>query len=250
MDVQARAPTVAASSSTPGRSPRAVRSFVRREGRMTQGQRRALARCWARYGIDRGDSHCDFDQIFGRHAPRVLEIGFGMGDSLAAMAEAHPQDDYIGIEVYRPGIGHLLRRLDELGLENVRVIAGDAAEVIKEMIPDATFDAVFILFPDPWPKKRHHKRRLIQPAFVAELARVLKDSARLYMATDWEDYAAQMLAIVESAGYFVNDAGEGRCAERPVWRAVTKFEHRGRGQGRAIRDLQFSRKARIPSNPE
>jgi tRNA (guanine-N7-)-methyltransferase len=233
-----------------GSRHRPVRSYVRREGRMTTGQRRALARGWKSYGIEVSDARCDLDRIFERRAPRTLEIGFGMGDSLAAMAEAHPERDYLGIEVYRPGVGHLLARLESGAIANVRIIAGDAAQVLGKMIADAAFAEVYLLFPDPWPKKRHHKRRLIQPGFVTELARVLEDGGRLFMATDWQDYAKHMLAVMASAREFVNVAGPDRFGVRPEWRAVTKFETRGARQGRAIFDLQFSRKARTASSPE
>jgi tRNA (guanine-N7-)-methyltransferase len=230
--------------------PRTVRSFVRREGRMTDGQRSALARCWQRYGVELQDAPCDLDALFGRAAPRTLEIGFGMGESLAAMAESNPGVDYVGLEVYRPGIGHLLRRLEERRIANVRLIAGDAAQVLERMMPAGALDAVLVFFPDPWPKKRHHKRRLIQPGFVAAVARALRDGGRWLLATDWQDYAAHMLEVIEAAEAFVNVAGPGRYAERPGWREVTKFEARGRRQGRAVFDLQFSRKARMASSPE
>lgn len=228
---------------------RAVRSYVRREGRMTAAQRAALYRCWSRYGIDLADRQLDLDCLFGRFAPRVLEIGFGMGDTLAAMAEAHPENDYLGMEVYRPGVGHLFRRLEDRQITNVRVIVGDAMEALGQMIPGSAFDAVLLFFPDPWPKKRHHKRRLVQPMFAAEIARVLKDRGHLYMATDSADYAAHMLSVLEASGHFANYAGAGRYAERPEWWVATKFEDRARRLGRPNYYLQFSRKASTASSP-
>ncbi len=218
---------------------RTVRSFVRREGRITESQRRAIDRLWDRYGVDLRDGTCDLDALFGRRAPRMLEIGFGAGESLLAMATAHPENDYLGIEVYRPGVGRLLNALDEHGITNVRVLRDDAVEVLAKMIPSSSLDAVYLFFPDPWPKKRHHKRRLVQPAFVALIGARLRSGGVFHMATDWEDYAQQMVEVMSAASGFENVAGPGRFSERPVWRAETRFERRGERLGHAVHDLIF-----------
>ncbi len=220
---------------------RVIRSFVRREGRLTPGQQRALERLWPRYGVEAEGEVLDLDALFGRSAPKVLEIGFGMGDALAAMALAQPECDFIGIEVHRPGVGRLLARLEEQGSENVRLFCHDAVEVLERRIPDAGLDRVLIFFPDPWHKKRHHKRRLVQPPFVALLRRKLRPGGVLHLATDWEDYAEQMMAVVSADGGFRNQAGEGNYAPRPDYRPVTKFERRGQRLGHGIWDLLFER---------
>lgn len=223
------------------RTPRTIRSFVRREGRLTESQRRALDELGARYCIPFQDTPCDLDRLFGRRAPRLLEIGFGAGESLLAMAAAHPENDYIGIEVHRPGVGRVLKALDEQALTNVRVISEDAVAVLTRMIPEAALDAVFLFFPDPWPKKRHHKRRLVQQDFVALVASRLKPGGMLHMATDWEDYALHMLAVMSHADGFTNAAGAGRYAERPAWRVSTRFERRGERLGHGVWDLVFTK---------
>jgi tRNA (guanine-N7-)-methyltransferase len=221
---------------------RRVRSFVRREGRMTAAQRRALEELWPRYGIAPGEESLDLDAVFARRAPRYLEIGFGMGDALAAMAERHPERDYLGIEVHQPGVGALLRALDARGLHNVRVIATDAVEVLQRRVPDSSLDGVYIFFPDPWPKKRHHKRRLVQPPFSALLARKLRAGGQVHLATDWEDYARQMLEVLEATPGLANAAGAGAFAPRPGERPVTKFERRGERLGHQVWDLIFERR--------
>lgn len=226
-----------------GQRLRTIRSFVRREGRITGAQRRALEELLPRYGVPEADALLDFATLFGRVAPVHLEIGFGNGEALAAMATAHPQHNYLGIEVHRPGVGSLLRRLDAEGLANVRVLSADAKEVLERRIPDNALDAVCIFFPDPWPKKRHHKRRLVQPAFLTLLHRKLKVGGRLHLATDWEDYAQQMLAVLSAAGALENSAGAERFAPRPPERPLTKFERRGQRLGHAVWDLVFQRRA-------
>lgn len=226
----------------PGRRRRAVRSFVRREGRMTEGQRRALNAYWPRYGVDYQESTLDLDALFGRSAPRILEIGFGMGEALVEMARAHPHNDYIGIEVYRPGVGRLLRALVEQDLDNVRIISADAMTVLDMMIPEGSLDAVYLLFPDPWPKKRHHKRRLVQRDFIALLVSRLRPGGVLHMATDWEGYAAHMLEVLEGNGALENAAGPGRYAPGPGERPLTKFERRGVRLGHKVRDLVFAKR--------
>ena len=220
---------------------RRVRSFVRREGRMTAAQRRALEEFGARYGVAALEGPLDLDALFGRRAPRMLEIGCGMGESLLAMAAAHPQHDYLAIEVYRPGIGTLMRRLAEAGVENVRIINEDAVQVLECLLPREAFSAVFLFFPDPWPKKRHHKRRIVQPPFVRLVHGVLQPGGILHMVTDWQDYAEHMLAVMETVEGFRNLAGEGRYASRPAWRAVTKYEQRAARLGHTVRELIFER---------
>ena len=174
---------------------RTIRSFVRREGRITRAQEQALTRLWPRFGLEAG-APFDLDACFGRHAPRTLEIGFGNGESLAGMAAEEPAMDFLGIEVHRPGVGHLLLELERRDLGNVRVMCADAVQVLEHCLPDASFDRVLLFFPDPWPKKRHHKRRILQPGLVELLARTLRPDGILHMATDWEDYAQHMLEEV------------------------------------------------------
>ncbi len=218
---------------------RTVRSFVRREGRITAAQRAAIDRLWDRYGVDMSDGPCDFDVLFGRRAPRMLEIGFGAGEALLAMAAAHPENDYLGIEVYRPGVGRLLKALEAQSVANVRVMRDDAVEVLTRMIPEASLDAVYLFFPDPWPKKRHHKRRIVQPEFVALVGARLRPGGVFHMATDWEDYALHMMEVMTRAPGFENIAGMGRYADRPAWREGTRFERRGERLGHVVRDLIF-----------
>jgi tRNA (guanine-N7-)-methyltransferase len=216
---------------------RPVRSFVLRAGRMGTGQMRALAELGPRFLIPYSSSPLDLDTAFGRANPRVLEIGFGMGAATAAIAQAHPETDYLGVEVHTPGVGALLKRIGELGLTNLRIIQHDAVEVLEYMLPDASLAGVHIFFPDPWHKKRHHKRRLIQPAFVALLAEKLKPGGYLHLATDWADYAEQMLAVLSAQPNLANTA-DGY-APRPEYRPLTKFEQRGMRLGHGVWDLIF-----------
>ncbi len=221
---------------------RGVRSFVLRGGRITHAQRRALAEHWSHFAIDATDP-LDLDSIFGRRARRVVEIGFGHGENLVALAAASPDADFLGIEVHRAGIGKLLLEASTLDLENLRVICRDAVEVLGEQLADASVDELQIFFPDPWPKKRHHKRRLIQPPFVELAARKLKPGAVLRLATDWRDYAEQMLATLRECVTLDNlDIGGGYCA-RPATRPLTHFERRGTRLGHSVWDLAFRRKA-------
>jgi len=224
----------------PARRP--VRSYVRRAGRVTRAQARALAELWPEFGVD-GEGPLDLAALFGREAPRVLEIGFGMGDALAAMAAAHPERDYLAIDVHDAGVGRLLRLVHEAGLRNVRVAHGDAVPLLRERIAAGALDAVLIFFPDPWPKKRHHKRRLIQAPFVSLLAERLRGDGLLHLATDWAPYAEQMLEVVESDGRFQNLAGPHRHAADPGERPPTRFERRGARLGHAIADMRFRRLA-------
>lgn len=223
-------------------NPRRIRSFVRREGRLTLAQQRALDELWPRFGIDFSPAALDLQSLFGRTALRVLEIGFGNGESLAAMAAAAPYTDFIGIEVHRPGVGHLLLAIERLALQNLRVCCHDAVEVLERQIPDASLDRVHIFFPDPWHKKRHNKRRLIQPGFVDLLASRMSPGGLLHLATDWADYAAQMLAVLDASPLWRNRAGTGRFSPRPPWRIQTHFEQRGLRLGHDVWDLLHERR--------
>lgn len=218
---------------------RRIRSFVRREGRLTKGQQRALDNLFPVYGIEQSDQPLDLSALFGREAPRVLEIGFGNGTSLAAMAANMPERDFLGIEVHRPGVGNLLQQIEQQSLTNVRVICADAIEVLRDMIPDESLDMVCLYFPDPWPKKRHHKRRILQPGFIQQLRSKLKLAAIFHSATDWQNYAEQMLEVMTEAEGFENMAGKGEYAPRPDYRPLTKFEQRGQRLGHGVWDLLF-----------
>jgi tRNA (guanine-N7-)-methyltransferase len=221
---------------------RPIRSFVMRAGRMTPGQERAVTELWPRYGVDFSPAPLSLDALFGRRAPRTLEIGFGNGEHLAALAVAHPERDYLGIEVHRPGVGHLLMLAQGRGLANLRVSSHDAVEVLREQIRPAALDEVLVLFPDPWHKKRHHKRRLIQPSFVELLASRIAAGGVLRLATDWEDYALQMLDVLRGAhATFANLSPSGDWMPRPEERAPTRFEKRGARLGHGVRDLAFRR---------
>lgn len=208
---------------------------------MTPAQRRALDALWPKYGVDVGMGVVDVDAVFGRHAPTMVEVGFGDGVGLLSLAAAHPENNYLGIEVHRPGVGRVLLRLRELGLGNVRVICADAAAVLANNIPDDSLGAVYIFFPDPWPKKRHHKRRLLQQAFIHMLGRKLKRGGCLHVATDWRDYAEHILIVMSRAPEFRNTAGEGLYSPRPDYRPLTKYEQRGRRLGHEVYDLIFER---------
>lgn len=222
-------------------SPRRIRSFVRRETRMTRAQHRALVESWERFGVEAGFGGPAPENWFGRCAPLVLEIGFGDGESLAAMAAANPETDYLGIEVHRPGVGHLLLRAEALGLTNLRIMCADAVEVLEQWMPDRRLDCVQIFFPDPWPKARHHKRRLIQPPFVSCLIRKLKPAGQLHVATDCEEYARSILEILCATPGLMNRADGNGFAARPVHRVLTKFERRGQRLGHKVWDMLFER---------
>jgi tRNA (guanine-N7-)-methyltransferase len=221
---------------------RAVRSFVVRAGRITEAQRRALDELWPRYGVDFSAVSLDPAGVFGRPAPLTVEVGFGNGEHLAALAAAQPERNFLGIEVHEPGVGHLLLLAERAGLTNLRVIRHDAVEVLEHMVPRASIDELLILFPDPWPKKRHHKRRLIQPAFVALAAARLKPGGVLRLATDWEPYAEQMLEVCGDCALLRNLAPAGGFMPRPDDRAPTRFERRGKRLGHDVRDLAFERR--------
>jgi tRNA (guanine-N7-)-methyltransferase len=221
---------------------RPIRSFVMRAGRTTAGQARALEDLWPRYGVEYTPAPLSFDALFGRQAPRTLEIGFGNGEHLASLATAHPERDYLGVEVHRPGVGHLLMLAAANNLANVRASSHDAVEVLREQIAPGALDEVLVLFPDPWHKKRHHKRRLIQPPFVELIASRLAAGGVWRLATDWEPYAQQMLEVLSGArALFENLSPSGDWMPRPEERAPTRFEKRGARLGHGVRDLAFRR---------
>jgi tRNA (guanine-N7-)-methyltransferase len=211
---------------------RHIRSFVLRAGRITAAQDRALAELWPVYGIVLSEVILDLDAIFGRRAPRCLEIGFGVGEVIGNLAEAHPENDYLGVEVHRPGVGRLLLRAAQARLNNLRVICHDAVEVLRHGVADESFDEVLVFFPDPWHKKRHHKRRLIDPGFTALLSAKLRTGGVLRLATDWQDYAEQM-----------------RAASRPDFRPPTRFERRGVRLGHGVWDLAYTKRKTLPAMP-
>jgi tRNA (guanine-N7-)-methyltransferase len=223
------------------RPRREVRSFVVRAGRMTAAQERAWTELWPRYGLETEGSQLDLAHAFGRAASRTVEIGCGNGETLVALAAAHPDRDYLGIEVHRPGVGHLMLRAHELGLGNLRVICRDAVEVLRDCIAEASLDEVLLYFPDPWPKKRHHKRRIAQPSFVSLVASRLRTGGVLRMATDWEHYALQMLEVATACPLLVNESTSGGFVPRPDSRPVTRFERRGQRLGHGTWDLSFRR---------
>ena len=219
---------------------RRIRSFVRREGRLTEGQASAIQTGWPSWGIEYAPVQSDWNQVFGRQAPRYLEIGFGMGGATAEIAKNHPQNDYLGIEVHRPGVGNLLKLIEQDSLTNLRLMSHDAVDVVNEMIAPDSLDGVLVFFPDPWHKARHHKRRLIQPEFVRMLVSRLKPGGTIHCATDWENYAEQMLEVLSNEPLLENTAAD--YAERPAYRPLTKFEARGLKLGHGVWDLVFRRK--------
>lgn len=220
---------------------RTVRSFVRREGRLTPGQEHALESLWPDYGIDNNSDMIVPQELFNREAPLVLEIGFGNGSSLAEMAENQPEMDFIGVEVHRPGVGQLLKRIEEKQLTNVRVACTDAVELLKHRISDNALDRLQLYFPDPWHKKKHHKRRIIKAEFVTLLAEKIKSGGHLHMATDWQDYAEQMLEDLSNDNSFINCSSDLTYIPRPDYRPLTKFEQRGHRLGHGVWDLLFKR---------
>ena len=219
--------------------PRHIRSYVLRQGRVSNAQHRAVEELLPRFGIAYNAAALDLDQAFGRAAPKILEIGFGMGDTTAELAAAHPQNDYLGIEVHTPGVGNLLKLIDAHALTNLRIIQHDAVEVLKHMIADASLNGIHVFFPDPWPKKRHHKRRLIQSPLVATLTAKLKPGGYLHAATDWHEYAEQILAVLSAEPSLGNTATD--YAPRPDYRPLTKFEARGLKLGHGVWDIVFKR---------
>lgn len=222
---------------------REIKSYVMRAGRMTDGQQRGLDEGWPKFGLLLVDGLQDFDQVFGRQAPRTLEIGFGMGQSLLEMAKAAPEQDFIGIEVHRPGVGSLLNGLLTENISNVRVYSCDALEVLKNCVADASLDRLMLFFPDPWHKSRHHKRRIVQPEFAQLVRSKLKVGGIFHLATDWEPYAEYMLEVLNVAPGLTNLSADQTWVPRPAERPVTKFERRGERLGHGVWDLKFIRVA-------
>jgi tRNA (guanine-N7-)-methyltransferase len=229
------------SDTTPAVYLRQIRSFVRREGRMTDGQQRAMAELWPRYGVEAPAAVLALPELFGRDARRVFEIGFGMGDYLYSRVAAEPQTDFFGVEVHRPGVGRLLHRAAAVDAHNLKVASDDAVEVLRDWLPPDSLDEIVIQFPDPWHKKRHHKRRLVQPDFVRLAVSRLKPQGQLLLATDWEPYAEHMLEVLNAEPQLRNQAVDGRYVPRPENRLKTKFEQRGERLGHAVFDLAYQR---------
>ncbi|SCC95267.1 tRNA (m7G46) methyltransferase, SAM-dependent [Thiomonas sp. X19] len=236
-------PVQAAAGSTPANALRArgIRSFVLRTGRTTTGQARALAELGPRFVLPYASLAANWDAVFGRTAPRILEVGFGMGEATAQIAQAQPERDFIGVEVHTPGVGALLLRIEKLGLVNQRIVQHDAVEVLRDMVVPNALAGVHVYFPDPWHKKRHHKRRLIQPGFVELAASRLAPGGYLHCATDWEPYAEHMLEVLSASESLVNTAAG--YAPRPAWRPLSKFEQRGLRLGHGVWDLVFEKRA-------
>ncbi|MEH6578119.1 MAG: tRNA (guanosine(46)-N7)-methyltransferase TrmB [Amphritea sp.] len=220
---------------------RTVRSFVIRGGRMTEPQERAYKEVWPEMGLDLEQGILDLAEVYGREAPVVLEIGFGMGDSLNAMAKAMPEKNYLGVEVHKPGVGRLLNNAKTDGLTNIRVFCTDALDVLAKCIPDGSLDTVQLFFPDPWHKKKHNKRRIVQLAFAETIRQKLKVGGQFHMATDWENYAEHMMEVMSAAEGYANIAGEGQYSPQPEWRPNTKFQKRGERLGHGVWDLIFER---------
>lgn len=221
--------------------PRTIKSFVLRQGRMTKGQEQSMEALWPQFGIETAATPLDFAQLFGRAAPITLEIGFGNGDSLAQMAQALPERDFIGIEVHTPGVGHLLKLVGEKGLQNVRVMNSDAVDILQQRIPPGSLDRVQLFFPDPWHKKKHRKRRIVQADFVKLIASRLRTDGVFHMATDWENYAEHMAKAMEASADFSNLATEPPYSPRPDERPLTKFENRGLKLGHGVWDLLYQK---------
>ncbi|MFU8789424.1 MAG: tRNA (guanosine(46)-N7)-methyltransferase TrmB [Methylobacter sp.] len=223
-----------------------IRSFIRRQGRITQGQQLALDSHWDKYCLAPALDY-DFGQVFGRPfgaaqdrpAPLIVEIGFGTGDSLAKMAAANPENDYIGIEVHKPGVGHLMLLLDQQNLSNVRIYCHDAIDILEHKIKDNSLAGVHLFFPDPWPKKKHHKRRIVRPSFVELLLKKLQPDGYFHAATDWQNYAENMLEILSAGVGLSNASATGDYCERPEYRPLTRFEQRGIRLGHGVWDLIF-----------
>ncbi|GAB6264170.1 tRNA (guanosine(46)-N7)-methyltransferase TrmB [Photobacterium sp. R1] len=224
-----------------GKLVRKIRSFVRREGRLTKGQQHALENNWPAMGLDFEQKPLNWTEVFGREGHVVLEIGFGMGASLVEMAKNAPEKNFVGIEVHSPGVGACLMAAEEAGLTNLRVMCHDAVEVFDYMIPDGSLDTVQLFFPDPWHKARHHKRRIVQPAFVEMVRKKLKIGGIFHMATDWENYAEHMVEVMNVAPGYANTATDGDYIPRPDDRPLTKFEARGHRLGHGVWDMKFAR---------
>lgn len=219
---------------------RGIRSFVLRQGHMTAAQQRAIDTLWPQFGADYQEAAADLDKLFGRNAPKILEIGFGMGTATAEIARRLPEKDFLAIDVHGPGVGNLLKLIEENGISNIRVMRHDAVEVVDNMLADGALDGIHIFFPDPWHKKRHHKRRLIQTPFVERLLPKLKSGGYIHLATDWEEYAVQMLEVLSGFETLQNTAKD--YAPTPDYRPETKFEARGKRLGHGVWDLVFEKK--------
>jgi tRNA (guanine-N7-)-methyltransferase len=223
------------------RPQRHIRSFVLRAGRMTPAQERALSELWPRYGLDSGDDPLDLEAIFGRRARRCLEIGFGAGEVIGSLAQNNPHIDYLGLEVHRPGVGRLLLHAEQSNAANLRVICQDAVEVLRDRVPNDSFDEILVFFPDPWHKKRHHKRRLIDSAFAGLLSAKLQAGGVLRLATDWQAYADQMLAVCNDIPELASLSADSTFVSRPDFRPPTRFERRGARLGLAVWDLAYAK---------
>ncbi len=220
---------------------RTIRSFVKREGRLTTGQQQAIDSQWAEFGIDYSAAPINLTDIFKRDAHTVLEIGFGNGESLFQMAQASPEKNFLGIEVHRPGVGHLLRLIENAECENIRISNYDAIDVLQDQIVDNSIDRLQLFFPDPWHKKKHNKRRIVQDKFLAEVARVLKPAGTFHLATDWEHYAKHMLSTLNNSELFSNLSKDNTYVPKPAERPTTKFEKRGQRLGHGVWDLMFQK---------
>ena len=234
-------PNINVSTSTAPSGTSHIRSFVHRRAHITPGQKEALDRLLPQWSLPYRANTLNLEKAFGRQAPTVLEIGFGMGETTQKIAAARPEDNFLGVEVFNAGVGALLKRIDESGLTNIRIIQHDAVEVARDMIAPDTLAGVHIYFPDPWPKKRHHKRRLIQPDFIALLVSRIAPGGYIHCATDWENYAEQMLQVLSAEPALVNTSNQGY-ALRPDFRPQTKFETRGLRLGHSVWDLIFTKK--------
>ncbi len=217
-----------------------IRSFALRQGRATAGQQKAIDNVWGNYCLD-PDKIYDYAQVFNREAPLIVEIGFGNGSSLAAMAEANPDLNYLGIEVHRPGIGHLMLLLEQKGIKNVKIYHHDAIEILEQKIPDHSLTGIHLFFPDPWHKRRHHKRRIVRPSFIDLLNKKLMSGGYFHAATDWEHYAGEMLKVLQTSNHLANTSTDKKYCERPDYRPLTKFESRGIRLGHGVWDLIFRR---------
>lgn len=231
------------SKTTDVENPRRIRSFVKRAGRMTPSQEHAIEHYWARYGLELNQGPLEFSDIFGNDHPVIMEIGFGMGDSLSTMAATMPENNYIGIEVHRPGVGRLLNNLSTQELGNVRVFCDDAIEVMAQCIQDDSLAGVQLFFPDPWHKKKHNKRRIVQPRFAQDIRQKLCTGGVFHMATDWQPYAEHMMEVMEPAPGYSNQAGANQFSPQPEFRPSTKFQRRGEGKGHGVWDLMYKKEA-------
>lgn len=221
---------------------RPIRSYVLRQGRMTEAQQRAFETLWPRYGLNLDAGMLDLPALFGNDHPVILEIGFGNGEALAQQAQRHPERNFLGVEVHSPGVGHLMIKLAEQESDHVRILQCDAMELLRHHLPPGSLAGVLLFFPDPWHKKRHHKRRIVQPEFAGLVHRALIQGGVLHMATDWEEYAHHMLRVLSGHPGFLNQAGSGCFAPRPDDRPLTKFEQRGQRLGHDVWDLLFERR--------